>query len=66
MRDDLTARQREILALVADGLCAHQVARNLSITTETVKSHTKQIRRRLRASNNAQAVAIGLRNHLIE
>ncbi len=66
MNPDLTPRQRQILTLVAEGLCAHEVAKTLTISTETVKSHTKQIRCRLGAANNAQAVAIALRNHLIQ
>jgi len=62
----LTKRQREILQLVADGDSTLQVARRLGLSTETVKTHTKQLLARLEARDRAHAVAIGLRNSLID
>jgi len=62
----LTNRQREILALFADGNSTSQVARKLGLSAETVKTHTKQLMARLRARDRAHAVAIGIRNSLID
>jgi DNA-binding NarL/FixJ family response regulator len=62
----LTKRQREILQLVADGNSTPQVARCLGLSTETVKTHTKQLLARLEARDRAHAVAIGLRSSLID
>lgn len=62
----LTKRQREILQLFADGNSTAQVARRLGLSTETVKTHTKQVLARLEAHDRAHAVAIGLRTSLIE
>ena len=52
--------------MFADGNSTTQVARKLGLGTETVKTHTKQLLSRLRARDRAHAVAIGLRNFLID
>jgi DNA-binding NarL/FixJ family response regulator len=62
----LTRRQREILQLYADGLSTEDVAAKLGLSTETVRSHTKGLLSRLQARDRAHAVAIALRNSLIE
>jgi DNA-binding NarL/FixJ family response regulator len=62
----LTKRQREILQMFADGNSTIKVARRLGLSAETVKTHTKQMRSRLRAHDRAHAVAIGIRNSLID
>lgn len=62
----LTRRQREILQLFADGNSMTQVARRLGVSPETVKTHNKQLLSRLRARDRAHAVAIGIRNSLID
>jgi DNA-binding NarL/FixJ family response regulator len=62
----LTKRQRQILQMFADGNSTTQVARKLGLGAETVKTHTKQLLSRLRARDRAHAVAIGLRNSLID
>jgi DNA-binding NarL/FixJ family response regulator len=62
----LTRRQREILQLFADGMSTEAVARKLGVSTETVRSHTKGLLARLSARDRAHAVAIALRNSLIE
>ena len=65
-RPALTRRQREILQLYADGNSTARVARNLGLSAETVRTHTKGILARLQARDRAHAVAIALRTSLIE
>jgi DNA-binding NarL/FixJ family response regulator len=62
----LTARQREILQMLADGLQTDAVAKQLGLSTETVRTHTKRILAKLHADTRTQAVAIAIRNGLIQ
>jgi DNA-binding NarL/FixJ family response regulator len=62
----LSARQREILQMLADGMQTDAVAEKLGLSTETVRTHTKRILATLEASTRTQAVAIGIRHGLIE
>ena len=66
-RDDmLTAREREILQLLAEGMSNADVASKLFISQETVKSHVRHILTKLEADTRTQAVAIALREALID
>ena len=65
-RGKLTQRQREILQLLADGESTTVAARELDLSEETVKSHTKHALARLGAKNRTHAVAIALRECLID
>lgn len=65
-RGKLTRRQREILQLLADGGSIVLAARELGLSEETVKTHTKNILARLGAKNRTHAVAIALRECLID
>ena len=62
----LSARQREILQMLADGMQTDKVAEQLELSTETVRTHTKRILAKLEASTRTQAVAIGIRHGLIK
>jgi DNA-binding NarL/FixJ family response regulator len=62
----LSARQREILQMLADGMQTDAVADKLGLSTETIRTHTKRILAKLEASTRTQAVAIGIRHGLIE
>src|SRR3954452_15876838 len=62
----LTARQREILQMLADGMQTEAVAKRLGLSTEAVRTHTKRIPAQLHADTRTQAVAIAIRNGLIE
>ena len=53
----LTAREREIVQLITEGDSNADIARDLSISLSTVKSHVAQIMRKLRTQNRAQTVA---------
>jgi len=65
-RGKLTRRQREILQLLADGGSTSAAARELGLSEETVKTHTKNVLARLGARNRTHAVAIALRECLID
>ncbi len=64
--DILTAREREILQLLADGMSNADVAQRLFISQETVKSHVRHILTKLEADTRTQAVAIALREAMID
>jgi len=65
-RGKLTQRQRQILQLLADGESTTVAARELDLSEETIKTHTKNALARLGARNRTHAVAIALRESLIE
>jgi LuxR family transcriptional regulator, regulator of acetate metabolism len=56
----LTAREREVLELMAGGASNADIAARLVITPGTVKTHVKHVLRKLDATSRAQAVAIFL------
>jgi len=62
----LTAREREVLRLVAQGLPGKQIAGALGISERTVKFHTASLIRKLGADNRAQAVALAAQRGLLE
>ena len=64
--DVLTPREREILQLLADGMSNVDVADKLFISQETVKSHVRHILAKLEADTRTQAVAIALREAMID
>ncbi|MBK7832019.1 MAG: response regulator transcription factor [Gemmatimonadetes bacterium] len=61
----LSPREREILALLAEGLGNKIVAVRLGISEHTVKTHVASIFQKLGADTRAEAVAIGARSGLI-
>ena len=64
--DMLTPRERQILQLLADGMSNADVASRLFISQETVKSHVRRILTKLEADTRTQAVAIALREAIID
>ena len=62
----LTAREREILVLLANGMSNADAAEKLVISQETVKSHVRHILTKLEADTRTHAVAIALRQAIIE
>lgn len=62
---DLTEREREVLALMAQGLNNNQIAEKLVLSVSTAKFHVSSILMKLNASSRTEAVAIGLQNHLV-
>ena len=61
----LTNREREILALLADGLANKQIAARLGISKNTVKTHIELLFDKLAVSTRAEAVATGVRRGLL-
>jgi DNA-binding NarL/FixJ family response regulator len=55
---DLTPREREVLALVADGRTNRQIAQELFITDKTASVHVSNILGKLGASNRGEAAAL--------
>lgn len=60
---DLSPRELEVLALVADGLANKQIARRLGITERTVKAHVGSVFRRIGVGDRTSA-ALWARDHL--
>jgi DNA-binding NarL/FixJ family response regulator len=62
----LSEREREILQLLAEGYHTEEVARRIGLSVETVKSDTKRVIAKLQADTRTHAVAIALRQAMIE
>lgn len=62
----LTPRELEVLQLVAGGRSSPEIADSLFVSTGTVKTHLKNIYRKLAVRDRGSAVAEGLRRGLIE
>ena len=60
----VTARELEVLALIADGYSTREIAQMLWITDETVRTHVRRLLSRLGARTRAHAVAIAYRDGL--
>ena len=61
----LTARQREVLELLCEGLQNKQIARRLNIAAATVKIHVANILRALNVSSRLQAAVVAMSLGLI-
>ena len=64
--DALTPREVDVLRLVAEGNANKEIAAQLVLTEETVKSHLRSILAKLAANDRTHAVAIALRRGIIE
>jgi DNA-binding NarL/FixJ family response regulator len=62
----LTAREKEVLALVATGARDREIARQLVVGESTVKKHVQNMLRKLKARNRAEAVRIAARQLELE
>jgi DNA-binding NarL/FixJ family response regulator len=61
----LTAREVEILQLVANGKANKEIAKRLALSEETVKGYMKSIFAKLDVNDRTQAVTIALRRGII-
>ena len=62
---DLTAREREVLQLVAQGLSAEEVAERLTIGVATARTHLYRLRCKLELRDRAQLVSFAYREGLV-
>lgn len=64
--EELTAREVDVLRLIARGNANKEIAAQLSLAEETVKSHVTRILGKLGANDRTHAVVIGLQRGIIE
>ena len=62
----LTPREREVLGWVAQGKSTREISEILGIASRTVDEHVKAAGRKLGAANRTHAVAIALRERIVE
>ena len=63
---ELTSRELDVLRLVAAGEPNKQIARELSISERTARTHVSRILRKLRLSSRTQAALLAVREGLVE
>ena len=66
LRPILTAREREVLVLIADGLSAPEIGERLFVSASTVKTHMGHLYEKLDVSDRAACVAEAMRRGLLE
>lgn len=62
---DLTPREREVLALMVEGLSNPEIGRRLFVSRSTAKAHVSHILSKLGVSNRAEAIALALQQGLV-
>jgi DNA-binding NarL/FixJ family response regulator len=63
---ELTVRERDVLERLAEGWATEEIAEFLCVSPHTVRSRVKTLLRKLGARNREHAVAIALRNDVID
>ncbi len=62
---DLTEREREVLALMVEGLNNTQIAGKLTVSPSTIKSHVSNVLSKLGVTSRTEAVSLALRSGII-
>jgi two-component system, NarL family, response regulator LiaR len=62
---DLTAREREVLALIVRGMTNPQIAARLVVSRATAKAHVSNVLSKLGVANRAEAVGVALAHKLV-
>ena len=65
LKPELSAREVEVLKLIAQGLLNKQIAHTLLITEHTVKTHVKSILEKLGAEDRTQAATVAIRRGIV-
>jgi NarL family two-component system response regulator LiaR len=63
---DLTARERDVLLLVVEGLANKQIAQRLGIGEKTIKTHVSRVLAKLGVEDRTQAAVLAIREGLVD
>ena len=62
---DLTERERQVLALMVEGLSNPEIAERLMVSRSTIKFHVSSILSKLGVAGRTEAVALAVQHHLV-
>jgi DNA-binding NarL/FixJ family response regulator len=65
LSQELTAREKEVLVLLTDGLSYKMVASRLEITYNTVNAHIKKIYEKLSVNSLGEAISMAIKNRIV-
>ncbi len=63
---DMTVREKEILALMVEGLSNNEIAERIIVSQSTVKFHVSNILSKLGVTGRTEAVALAVKHHLVK
>jgi NarL family two-component system response regulator LiaR len=61
----MTGREKEILALMVEGLSNNEIAERLFVSQSTVKFHVSNILSKMGVTGRTEAVALAVKHHLV-
>lgn len=66
LADQLTSREREVLGLLVEGMDGRAIANQLTISTNTVRTHIQSILTKLQVHSRLEAATFAVRNRLVD